>query len=287
MELDEKGLADLNDKIYAYCALQDNGAVTSEIEGHFSKYGTQKQVAEAINSLLTKGRISLTQSGGALRCIATKEEEVAKFKGLTAQERLVYQLIQAEGNMGICTKDVRIRSSLQQHHLTKILKGLENRQLIKHVKGIASKIKRVYMLWDLEPSRVITGGAWYNEQEFDSEFIRELNQICYLRIAQQGQASSQELIKFVMEAGVSKVELRLEDLQMIVDTLMYDGRIEVVQSTTLGSKGVYYKPSNLDNHTNAYTEVPCSVCPVFDQCSDDGVISPSTCIYYQEWLSPT
>ncbi len=28
---------------------------------------------------------------------------------------------------------------------------------------------------------------------------------------------------------------------------------------------------------------PCIGCPVFDLCTPDGVISPATCVYYDEW----
>ena len=28
---------------------------------------------------------------------------------------------------------------------------------------------------------------------------------------------------------------------------------------------------------------PCGVCPVFDVCSDAGIISPSSCVYIDAW----
>lgn len=31
--------------------------------------------------------------------------------------------------------------------------------------------KKVYMLYSLEPDRSVTGGSWYTEQDFDSEFV--------------------------------------------------------------------------------------------------------------------
>jgi hypothetical protein len=31
--------------------------------------------------------------------------------------------------------------------------------------------KKVYMLYNLEPDRSVTGGSWYTEQDFDSEFV--------------------------------------------------------------------------------------------------------------------
>ncbi len=33
------------------------------------------------------------------------------------------------------------------------------------------------------------------------------------------------------------------------------------------------------------TEMPCGVCPVVSQCTEGGIISPSTCVYYTQWLA--
>lgn len=33
------------------------------------------------------------------------------------------------------------------------------------------------------------------------------------------------------------------------------------------------------------TAAPCGVCPVFDECTEGGVISPATCPYLSKWLS--
>ncbi len=47
-----------------------------------------------------------------------------------------------------------------------------------YLKFQASK-KKVYMLYNLEPDRTVTGGAWYSDQDFESEFVEVLNQQCY------------------------------------------------------------------------------------------------------------
>lgn len=38
------------------------------------------------------------------------------------------------------------------------------------------------MLWDVEPSVEVTGGAWYNEHELDEGFISILHNQCLLYI---------------------------------------------------------------------------------------------------------
>ena len=44
--------------------------------------------------------------------------------------------------------------------INKCLKALEHRKLVKAVKSVANGNRKVYMLFELEPSREITGGAW-------------------------------------------------------------------------------------------------------------------------------
>ena len=44
--------------------------------------------------------------------------------GLTAEDRLLYQEIERAGNAGIKSKDLRVRSNLQQHQVAKVLRTL-------------------------------------------------------------------------------------------------------------------------------------------------------------------
>ena len=41
------------------------------------------------------------------------------------------------------------------------------------------------MLFNLEPDRSVTGGAWYSDQDFESEFVEVLNQQCYKFLQQK------------------------------------------------------------------------------------------------------
>lgn len=52
---------------------------------------------------------------------------------------LIYQLVQQAGNMGVWTKDLKLRSNLQQPAIAKCLKALEARKLVKAVKSVASR----------------------------------------------------------------------------------------------------------------------------------------------------
>ena len=41
------------------------------------------------------------------------------------------------------------------------------------------------MLFNLEPDITVTGGAWYSDQDFESEFVEVLNQQCYKYLEQR------------------------------------------------------------------------------------------------------
>lgn len=117
------------------------------------------------------------------------------------------QLIFPPISEGIWSRDIRYKSNLPLTEINKILKNLESKKLIKAVKSVAvscfqtlfkhlqclicfrsikmslfliqASKKKVYMLYNLQPDRSVTGGAWYSDQDFESEFVEVLNQQCF------------------------------------------------------------------------------------------------------------
>jgi DNA-directed RNA polymerase III subunit RPC6 len=69
------------------------------------------------------------------------------------EQMLVYQVIERAGNKGIWTRDIKNATNIQQQTLTKTLKALESRQLIKAIKSVTSKSKKLYMKYDLSKFR--------------------------------------------------------------------------------------------------------------------------------------
>lgn len=41
------------------------------------------------------------------------------------------------------------------------------------------------MLYNIEPDRSVTGGAWYSDQDFESEFVEVLNEQCHKYLQQK------------------------------------------------------------------------------------------------------
>lgn len=78
------------------------------------------------------------------------------------------------------------------------------------------------MLYDLDPDRSLTGGAWYSDQDFESEFVDVLNQQCFnfleakkqtakeavggpLTMNNNSYASVTDVWKFINQLGISRV----------------------------------------------------------------------------------
>ena len=115
---------------------------------------------------------------------------------------------------------------MPQQTLTKIWKVLEGRNAIKTVKSITSKSKKMYMLYELEPAKELTGGPWYTDQDFDHEFIDELRTYCFGLISTADSQSVGEITSRLVEDNISKVKLTTEDVQQLVRTLELDGKVE-------------------------------------------------------------
>lgn len=278
-------LGSVEEELLKLCKQHPNGLTDDVMDSALQHIPLQAR-ADALNALLGASRLQLLKSKtGQIVYKEVAAEEAVKFKGLSAEELLLYQCIKAAGNSGVWTKDMRVRTNLAQPQITKILKVLEGRRLIKSVKNVQNPSRKVYMLSELEPSRELTGGAWYTENQFDSEFINVLREACFNYISRQGDASLGAIAAFIRQKGFSKVELRLEDIQTIVMTLVYDGRVDEVEPDDEADDQDHYRPAVLAvaDHT-PLTAVPCGVCPVARECHDGGVISPQTCVYYDKWL---
>lgn len=248
--------------------------------------------AQALNTLLQKRQLQIFKQGDFIVYKQQTKEESVRFKGLSSEDMLIYQAIKNSGNMGIWTKDMKRETNLQQPQVNKALKNLEGRGLIKGVKCVSNQAKKVYMLAELTPSKEITGGAWYTGQNFDKEFTNIVKQQCLQFILQQGVATIESVADFVRKSGISKVELKVEELKQILDMLVLDGDVEEVMSTGTGdfatipiNKLCYRGSQARIQESSAFTNIPCGVCPVLRECTDDGLISPKTCIYFKKWLT--
>lgn len=220
-----------------------SGAPSKEVHEHFTKQ-EQTLLVNVINEMSVESRIQMSKAPGTgeLFYILIDETVAAKYARLDVQAKLVLQCIEKAGNKGIWTKDVRLQTNIQQQALNKIFKQLETRELIKPIKSITAKSKKLYMLFDLEPAKEITGGVWYSGLEFDHEFIAELRTFilhCTKRLNQGKGVTIKEILGKMKEAKVSRVELSIGEVQQLVQTLIYDYSIEEGSTTNATGEVCY------------------------------------------------
>jgi DNA-directed RNA polymerase III subunit RPC6 len=255
--------------------------------------------ADAINQLLKEAKIDLFKGKEGLLYKAKAPSKAASISG-DQEEKIVYSIVEKAGSFGSWIRDIRGQSNLGQTQLTKVLKSLESKKLIKSVKTVNATKKKVYMLYNLEPDHSVTGGAWYNEQDFDSEFVEILNQQCYrflehrlisgrekagdsgpIAVKNASMVSPGEVAKYIGELGIVKMAMKEADVKAILDTIVADGKAERSESM----EGIILYRAVVPYFESAgFSRSPCGVCPVISRCGDQGSVTPATCTYFRDWL---
>ena len=154
------------------------------------------------------------------------------------------------------------------------------------------------MLYDLEADSSVTGGAWYQDQDFESEFVDVLNQQCYRFLKQKSDeansmgggpllarnrsyATASDVHKFISELGISKISLSVDDIESILYTVVLDNNAERIVATN-GS--FLYRAVSHFVPTPGIVKTTCGICPIVNRCADTGLINPKVCNYFTEWL---
>lgn len=214
----------IGDVIIKHAEENPDGFSNADLSELLPNISVQDRVA-AINKLLQQCSLEiLTKNNSLIYRYKDPAKKVIIPKGADNEEKIVYSIIEESGNKGIWIRDIRGKSNLIMTQLNKILKNLESRKLIKAVKSVNASKKKVYMLQHLEPDRTVTGGAWYQDQDFESEFVDVLNQQS-LRFLQmrlenakklnEGPVSTKKMAcctvkqvhTFISELGISKVSM--------------------------------------------------------------------------------
>ncbi|CAO1421534.1 unnamed protein product [Diamesa tonsa] len=254
---------------------------------------------KALNKLLQQGLLEICKKGEALiyRLKDPSKKSTAPTD-IDNDEKVIYGIIEEGGNKGIWIRDIRIKSNLIMTQLNKILKNLENRKLIKAVKSVNASKKKVYMLYNLDADRSVTGGAWYQDSDFDSELVDVLNQQCFRFLQQKRENAKkfkdgpiaaqrlalctvEEVHKFISGLGIINIKLDEDDLETILKTVVYDGKAQ----RFLQVDGKYlYKSVDTLMPATGLVQIPCGSCPIINNCADCGNVTPKTCVYLNEWL---
>lgn len=245
------------------------------------------------NKLLTKGRLRIAnrktkQPNGTVRedviYIFVSADDAAKFRGLDASDRLVYDVIRKAEENGCTKRDLKFKTNI--HNTTEMKQTIDrlmHRNLIKEIKSIQGNNKRVYIAAEFDPSIQHTGGPWYNdEQEYDTEFIDAMYAQVLSYMKRHPSVTVDQVTTYVDEIKLSNEKLENNHIKALMKTMVYDGAIEACKGPDETSE--YFRIARETPAVNHLTAVPCAWCPVYHQCVPGGVISPEKCLYMTEWL---
>ncbi|EER17638.1 DNA-directed RNA polymerases iii 39 Kd polypeptide, putative [Perkinsus marinus ATCC 50983] len=260
------------------------------------KSGWDKQkLLQCLNPLLQAGRVDISKtSAGKLLYTAVPAEIAQKLRGLDQTFRMIYKLIKMAGTQGIWNKDLATRANMEHRiasgSVTKICSQLEARRLIKKVTSVQHKSRKVWMLYELEPSKEVSGGNWYRDGRLDTDLIERLRQCCLDYITNQNRAvTCEDVHRYVVSQGVSHITHSVEEIGDVLRSLELDRVIMVVPSTageSIAKQCYVSRPANLGlDYITRIVDVPCIACPVSSECVVGGRVNPEECLYLSKWLN--
>jgi DNA-directed RNA polymerase III subunit RPC6 len=246
---------------------------------------SQPELMELLNSLLSLERIELLTQGDKMFVKPRSIKESSKYLVMNSTERKVYELIKQTGENGCWIKHIKDKSQLHTKIVNDAIKALEKKQIIKTVKSVKQPSKKVYILYEIEPSVELTGGSWYTDQNMDMEFIDMLALLVLRTVEKQstlltGGVTCQQAHEIVSKTGLSKQELSIGDVETLLERLVYDDH---VRKLYVEGELVYRRRQGILNR-NTLSESVCGQCPVFELCSDHGNVTPFTCTYFNKWV---
>lgn len=291
--------ADQNwETLYSFIAARPHGVTTEELKekGNWDV----GYIMAGVNKLLGCGRLEITRHKDERYFRAVAPHIAKKFAGLDAQHMLINQLIEKEGDRGAWSKTLQRDSNLAQPTVTRILKELMARQLIKEVKSQEGR-KKVYMKFDIRPAAMF-GGTFVHDGEFRAAVVEDLRERClqFLQDHSGKPVTLQEVHQYVLQAQGKRVSE--EEIAGIMRTLELDEEIVLKQTAV----GLVYLPrgrhmgqtfdvfaGRMPNFMvrgqmepePAGLVVPCLSCPLREECCIGGRISPTSCEYIAAWLT--
>ncbi|CAN6194507.1 unnamed protein product [Urochloa humidicola] len=210
---------------------------------------------------------------------------------LPARQRVVYKAIFEAGSSGMTAQGLVSATGLSADAGRNQARSLVRLGVIKEVQDVRNRRRKLFMAAEFNPTDEVSGGVWFHEGKVDKAAVAAARRRCLAQVRRRGGAATAEMI----HAGVGRDEPGAGyDMGMvagILRTMVLDRSLEEVTST--GEAGEF---AAVRRGTMCYREpgklqpggmmegIPCGVCPMIDDCSPEGVISPSTCVYYQKWL---
>ncbi|KAK9899418.1 hypothetical protein P389DRAFT_194416 [Cystobasidium minutum MCA 4210] len=203
------------------------------------------RVGDVVNGLVRKSLMSMGKNhAGDLVFKAIPKQEARELAAMDPEDRMVYDHIQQAHNQGIWTRSLKQKTGLHQNVISRAIKTLEQKRLIKNVKSVKYPTRKIYMLASVTPSLDVTGGPWYAGNDLDVEFINTLQTLAKQYIRKKSfpdgrpelvwplahipyLPTAADILRYLTEKDVLRgVELDIEHIEAILNVLVWDGEIE-------------------------------------------------------------
>lgn len=299
-EADDREIEVLHE-VVSFLKLHPNGISHDKL---FSELKSDnKLIVSCLNILFEQGRLvnEVSKTEGNIFKLLS-EKEIFKMKDLTGEEAHIYEVIVSSGSNGITLNELKSQLGVTGNALQKIRKKLEKRLLIKNITIPNMKNKKVILAYDIEPSNELKGGFWCTDQQFDKSLIETISVKIIDYLSKQKSSNRKEILVFIKSTGLVNSDIKEEDLQNILNLLIFDDKIDIINTQEFGLIGknkysvlltkksdltmnsitvlnnLKYKVqfSYLDEYI-ALETIPCTYCINFKFCGSDNKINPESC----------
>lgn len=206
---------------------REDGASEEEL---CQKFGTlsKSELASSLNALLRSNQIEVVKTSEKMYYKAIRNRTMD-------YEGMILALLGQIGSNGMWLRDIKVKTNIPHNLILKILRNLEMTRKIKSIKSVKNN-RKMYMLYDMQPDEEVTGGVWFSNNDVDLVFVNRLMDIIYQYCLKNEDAYSMprmdslvrisDLKQFITSSGISEVEMSMNDLNTLIDCLVYDGRME-------------------------------------------------------------
>eukprot|EP00796_Vickermania_ingenoplastis_P000760 gene760-403_t len=154
-----------------------------------------------IRDLLEKNRIVVSRTGAGLVVSLSTQ-------GLSDNFAAVLEEVQRSGTSGIDQASLSAKLRLPKTEVAKALHSLAAQRYIQERRSFTNRAKKVYLLFNLEPSVSVTGGAFYCGEELDVGFVDNIRHLLVSFVYQKRSVAMQEIQDFIASVGGAAQEVR-------------------------------------------------------------------------------
>jgi len=217
-------------EILEFIKAAENGATEDSICARFPAM-KKTELAGILNDLLHHNQIEIFKDG-SLIYYKSVHNRTADY------ESLILNLISQSGANGLWLRDIKSKTNIPHNLVLKILKMLEDTRKIKSIKSVKNN-RKTFVLYDVKPAEDVSGGVWFSNNDVDSIFVDKLMEVIYRFVSKPEEpfilnkidnlVRSRTLREFIVNSGISQVDLSAEDIGILIDCLCYDGKLEKIE----------------------------------------------------------